>query len=279
MRLRPDLFLKEFLLFGATMVLGLLAAFRYEALTSGAPIIQVPSLSFADVIWLAILITLIAAAARFGRIARMVFWVFLTLIVISGSQIVLSIFLPLPWDVIAALAVAAVFFLWRIVLIHDAAMVLALAGMGAVIGISITPSVGIIALVVLSFYDIIAVYKTKHMVRMARSMIQTGAIFGFIIPKDFKSFLAPRRAAQEEHDEGRFMILGSGDIGLPLIFASSLMRESVPEAIIVGIFALAGAALTHLLFVNQEKRQAMAALPPIATMCLVGYLISLLIFT
>ena len=72
------------------------------------------------------------------------------------------------------------------------------------------------------------------------------------------------------------MILGSGDIGLPLVFVSSVAATSISRAIIVAVFVVAGLFLTHLIFVNQKERKPMAALPPIATMTIIGYLISLI---
>ena len=73
------------------------------------------------------------------------------------------------------------------------------------------------------------------------------------------------------------MILGSGDIGLPVVLASSVARYSLNAAIIVAVFSLAGLFFTHLIFVNQRERKPMAALPPIATMSIVGYLVANLI--
>lgn len=276
MEFHPKLFLKELLLYATTLGLGLAAAYRYAALTSGAPIIQVPSLSVADALLLAFIIVVMLFVVRFKLLSKIVFWLFLILVVFSGSQVVLDIFFNFPWDVIGAFIVLLVFLSWRSVISHDVAMVLGLAGIGAALGVSITPTLAIIALIILSFYDIIAVYKTRHMVKMAEGMIQTGAIFGFIIPVDAKNFLSSRREAQARIGE-KFMILGSGDIGLPVIFLGSLMRESLAEAVIVAIFALIGVMLTHILFINQRKRAAMAALPPIATLCLVGYVVALLL--
>ena len=129
-------------------------------------------------------------------------------------------------------------------------------------------------MIALSFYDIIAVYVTKHMVRMARDMMDAGAIFGFIIPLDIKGFLSKKQEAQNQIGE-RFMILGSGDIGLPVILASSMVQYTVVGAVIVALFSLLGLFATHLIFVNQRERKPMAALPPIAIMSTIGYLLAL----
>src|SRR5438552_1944739 len=100
MKFRSHLFFKELILFSATMILGLVAAYRYAALTSGSPIIQVPALSISDVVFFALLVTFFAIMARFRRLGRIVFWLFLTLIILSGSQIILGLVAPFPWDII-----------------------------------------------------------------------------------------------------------------------------------------------------------------------------------
>lgn len=276
MKFQPSLFLKEALLFAATLAAGIFVAYRLVFALSAAPIVQASSLSPEDLIVFVVIVALVWLASRRPSIAQWVFWIFLSLIILSGSQIVISAFAPLPWDVVGSLAVLIVFLLVKKVLVHDAAIVIAIAGVAAAVGTMITPMVGIIAFILLSFYDIIAVYKTRHMVHIAEGMIRSGAIFGFIIPSRFKLFLAPTKEARARVGSD-FMVLGSGDIGLPVIFVSSLVRESVAEASIVAVFVLLGLLLTHILFVNQEKRKPMAALPPIATLTMLGYVIALLL--
>ncbi len=263
-------------MFASTMAVGLFVAYRYLSAESGSPVVQIPSFSLSDIIYFLIIVVFILLAMRSGRLAKIVLWLFLIIMVFSGAEIVFGLYLPFPWEVVASLVLLAVFFILRNVFIHDVAVILALAGIGGILGMSITPSLGVAVLIALSFYDIIAVYKTRHMVRMAQGMISSGAIFGFIIPQENKSFFEKKHHAQAQIGE-QFMVLGSGDIGLPLVFASSLVRQSLSEAIFVGAFSVLGVFLTHLLFTNQTKRQAMAALPPIATMCLIGYLIALLL--
>lgn len=154
-------------------------------------------------------------------------------------------------------------------------MILTFAGIGAVIGLSFTPETVVILLVALSFYDIIAVYKTKHMVALAEGMIKSRAIFGFVIPTmpaDIKEKMT--RVVPGE----QFMILGSGDVILPLLLSASLVRISLPASAIVAVFSVGGLFLMHLIFSNQKTRRPMAALPPIALMTIMGYLISFLAF-
>lgn len=161
----------------------------------------------------------------------------------------------------------------KIILMQDIAVVLAIAGIGAVLGLGLTPLIVVFILIILSFYDIIAVYKTKHMIKLAETMIKSRTIFGFIIPFNFKDFFVSSHRA---HPGEGFMILGSGDIIMPVLLSASLVPISLRQSLFVLFFSLIGLFIAHLLFVNQEKRRPMAALPPIAAMSIIGYLISLL---
>src|SRR3989344_3077869 len=196
-----DLFGHEVLLFGTTLLVGIVTAYRYIKIASAAPIIQAPNFTLDQVIFLAIVIAFFILATRMKKWGAYILWGFFVLVVWSGVQVVSDTFVTLSVGLFSGLSVVILFFFWRTVLMHDIAIVLALAGIGAAIGSSMTPTVGVSALVVLSFYDIIAVYLTHQMVQTAQSMIRSGAIFGFIIPSDFKLYLTDRRQAQTKLGE------------------------------------------------------------------------------
>ncbi len=275
LRLGFSLFFKEAALFGLTLVLGLYAAYRY--LLDRADIVQegVVKFTFTDLVVLLILFSAIFFISRHKKVARFSFRFFLILIVFSGTQVVLGTILPSPWDLAVAILFTFIFVVGANVLIHDLGIILGIAGIAAVFGLSISVEFGLILLVALSLYDIVAVYVTKHMVTMARSMVEVGAVFGFLIPLEFKGFFHGKEEAKAGLGD-KFMILGSGDIGLPLIFVVSLVKISLSSAIITAAFSLLGLFLTHILFLNQEKRRAMAALKPIKTMTIIGTLITLI---
>lgn len=274
-RLGLSLFVKEVILFGITLALGLYAAYHYSL--DFIDIVQEGAARFTltDLVVLLILFSAIFFISRHKRIARFSFKFFLILIVFSGTQVILGTILPSPWDLAVSILFALIFSMGVNVLVHNLGIVLGVGGIAAVFGLSISIKFGLVMLVALSLYDIVAVYVTKHMVTMAKSMIESGAVFGFLIPFQFRGFLHSRNEAQVGIGEN-FMILGSGDIGLPVIFAVSLIRTSLASAIIAAAFSLLGLFLTHILFLNQGKRRAMAALPPIATMTIIGYLVSLI---
>lgn len=273
MRLGPSLFLKEAILFCLTLTVGLYTAHRYLFYLGGLPESKSLKFTFADLVILVILLGAIFFLARHKKAAHFSFKLFLILVVFSGSQVVFGSFISSPWDLLVALVFATIFLVGGNVIIHNLGVILGIAGIGAILGLSISVEVGLILLVVMSLYDIVAVYVTKHMVAMARGMVEGGAIFGFLIPFEFRGFFYGKGRAREGIGQN-FMILGSGDIGLPLVFIASLVGVSLTSAIITAAFSVVGLFVTHILFVNQGQRRAMAALPPIATLTIIGYLIS-----
>lgn len=270
--------MKELLLFGATLFAGIFSAYRN--ITSSMPVI-IPEVRFGwgDIIFIAVLALFFIFFSRHKRVASFSFKLFLVLIIFSGTSVIAGAILSPPWDIWLTLLITATFLFIKNVLTHNVGIILAVAGIGSLLGLAISPGTAIIIMVILSFYDIIAVYVTKHMVKMAKTMMESGAIFGFIIPSQMSGFFSRKGEAQAQVGIGgdQFMILGSGDIGLPVVLASSVVRYSLNGAIIVAVFSLAGLFITHLIFVNQRERKPMAALPPIATMSIIGYLIAIIL--
>lgn len=273
MKLLSSLFIKEAILFGLTLGLGLYTARYYSFYFGGFPEAGTIKFTLTDLVVLLLFFGAIFFITRYKKIARFSFKIFLVLMVFSGAQVIFGTFLSSPWNLVLALCFALFFSKGGNVLLHNLGIIFGIGGVGAVLGLSISVEVGLILLVALSLYDIVAVYVTKHMVSMARSMVESGSVFGFLIPSEFKGFFYNKDQAKAGIGEN-FMILGSGDIGLPLIFISSLARISLISAVITAVFSLFGLFLTHILFINQGQRRAMAALPPIATLTIIGYLVS-----
>jgi len=107
-------------------------------------------------------------------------------------------------------------------------------------------------LVLISIYDMIAVWKTKHMVKMAKFQTKEGIFPGFMIP----------------YGKDRVAILGGGDVGFPLIFAGvvysvyGLLALVVPVMVAVSLF---------LLFYFGEKSKYYPAMPFLSIGCFVGF--------
>lgn len=162
----------------------------------------------------------------------------------GASLIVFSILLG---DLIGlALAIAIVVLriaLPKSVIVRNAAAMLAVIGAGALIGVSL----GIIPIVLfvaaLSAYDFIAVFKTKHLVSIAKAVVDKNLAFTIAMPT-------------KEHK----FELGTGDLVIPLVFASAALGSTISAALFVLTASLAGLLLT-MDYSSKNLGKALPALP------------------
>ena len=127
-------------------------------------------------------------------------------------------------------------------------------------------------LIAISVYDVIAVWHSKHMIKMAKSMLESGVVMGLLLPKKLSDFQEDPRKVKPG---GRFVILGGGDVIFPLIFSVSLLPQGIAGALIVAFFSLLGLTASFAFFVLPKKRKPIPALPAIAFFSIIGYIITL----
>lgn len=269
------IFFWEAFLFSLALTLGIASAFKINKLVARQEIF-LPQISFWQFILYFLLATffifLLTFLRKFERGKGIIFKALFIFVTFSGGLIVISS-LGIP-DIPALILMLILIFSWLkipSVLIHNLAMTLGIAGMGSTLGLSLSPLMVIVLLIIFSIYDFIAVYKTKHMIKMAKEMIEAGAILALICPQkisDFKSSL------KEVRPGGKFLILGGGDVASPLLLAASLIPEGISNSLIVAFFALIGLSLSFLFFISQKVRQPIPALPPIALFSIIGFLIT-----
>jgi presenilin-like A22 family membrane protease len=190
----------------------------------------------------------------------------------AGGMALLQLFMPIY---VALVVMAALLLVWvkkSTILAHNALMVLAFAGTAAFLGSELaTPNV-IIVMLLFAAYDFVAVYYTKHMVVMAKEMIDQNVVLGFIIPKTVKEFELP---ISKTTFGGSNMILGGGDVVFPAMLIASVASQDIVKAVIIMLFALAGSFASYWIFSTQEEKQPIPALPPIVLVTLLGYLVTL----
>ena len=143
-------------------------------------------------------------------------------------------------------------FLPRLNLKNHAA-ILSTAGVGVVFGVSLGIYPVLLFLILLSVYDFLAVFMTKHMVEMA----------DFVVKKDLAfTVTAHEIPPSEEHEEGeRRMDLGTGDMIAPIMLEISAFSFSPVAALMV--FLGANVAMIGFLYMLGKKRVVLPALPPI----------------
>jgi len=270
-------FIIETFLFSLTLILGITAAFRIVKFFEIQEV-SIPQMSLGRFILNFLLATLfiflIAKFLKFKKGKAIIFKILFSLSVFLGGSLLVNVWIP---DVFALTLMAVLILFWLkkpSVFVQDLLVVLGIAGAGSVLGLSLSPLTVIAFLIIFSIYDWISVYKTKHMIKMAKEMIESKAILGLVIPPDVSNFKSSLETVQPG---GKFLILGGGDIVFPLLFCSSLVREGVLSPLIVAIFSLIGLFAGFYFFISQKTRQPIPALPPIAFFSILGYLISKII--
>ena len=277
LRLNSAVFLKEASFFLLVQILGLLVARRLFTFPEIAKIEASPPSFSNPLIFLGIfaLTTIVfLLLVRFFRKTPFFLKIFLGIAIFIGLDIVFGAFFGEPLAFSLALILVGLRFFYNNILLHNFLFSLALAGIGGFLGLSFSPKVAVMVLVVLAGYDLVAVYLTKHMVRLARSMIKEGVFLGIIIPRRKEDSL--KRSFIFSFKRKNFYFLGGGDLALPLILVASIGRTSLLKGGIVIFFSLFGLFLMNLLFMGQKERRPMPALPPIVLGSLLGYLVATL---
>lgn len=271
------IFAIEAFLFSLTLGLGIATAFRINQIVEIQKI-ALPQISFWRFLiafFLATLfIFLITHFLKFKKEKGTIFKIIFVLAVTFGGLLFLEVWLPQPLPLI--IVITLIFCWWRkpSILNQDLLIILGIAGIGSTLGLALQPLTVAALLIIFSIYDYIAVYKTKHMIKMAKEMIEQKAILALVVPPSVSGLQA---SLGEIKPGGKLLILGGGDIVFPLLFCASLIPAGILNSIIVAFFSLIGLFAGFYFFVNQRIRQPIPALPPIALFSIIGYLISLAI--
>lgn len=278
--LKLNLFFKEAAIFLLTQALGLIVAWqlinrRVIAYVSpelrGVP----PGFSVFDFLLAFLLATIfIVLLLRLSKKSVLLFQIMFAFAVFVGAEVVFETFVPQPWAFFLAVIIALLRFIVPLVWVQNLVIIISIAGVSAWLGLNLSLSAMIIILAILPIYDIIAVYKTKHMVSMFRGLMERGVYFSSVVPE--KAAQLKTNLSEVEPAKG-FLFLGTGDMAFPLMFAVSALPFKLASSIAIVIGALAGIFAIHLLFITQKERRPMPAMPPIALGAILGFLISILI--
>ncbi|MCK4781814.1 hypothetical protein KAS79_02725 [Candidatus Parcubacteria bacterium] len=269
-------FFWEAVLFSLCLGLGIITALKLNRLLEVQKIF-LSQISFSQFLFYFLFGTFFILAicffAKFRKRKGAIFKLIFVLAVFGGGFISLSLLMP---NIFALILIWILIFTWLkkpSVLSHNFIVILGLAGAGANLGLRMSPWLVVSLLIILSVYDFIAVYKTKHMVKMAKEMLAHQAILGFVVPQEISGF---KESLKEIKTGGRFLILGGGDVVFPLLLAVSLLSQGILNSLIVAVFALIGLFASFYFFINQKIRKPIPALPPIALFSIIGFLITLL---
>lgn len=265
------------------------------------PMELLPSLIISFII--AVLLLLVLMKFGLNRVLRI--WFFLVVIIALGltlnvifnkfdffnsylikDTLTYSFFISL----IIALPLAFYKIFKRNILIHNITELMIYPGIAAVLVPMFNVTGIVIILILISIYDMWAVWKSKVMIKMAKFQMNEVKIFaGFYIPyigkkekqqielikSRYKTVKSQEKALKTSKIRVSLAILGGGDVVFPIIASGVMLRSfGFLPALFVVIGALAG--LTFL-FAISEKKKFYPAMPFITVGIFLGMLASLLI--
>ena len=182
---------------------------------------------------------------------------------------------------ILATLLSIVFGIWKVfrpnIYIHNLTEIFIYGGLAAIFVPMLNVFAAFALLILISAYDMYAVWKSKHMVDLANFQTKSKIFAGLMIP--YKQLPKPRKGEKVVIKKVRTAVLGGGDIGFPIIFTGVIMKDLMLKVPVFEGFLLAAiisVCTTIALFIllwKAEKDKFYPAMPFLSLGCLVGYLI------
>lgn len=205
-------------------------------------------------------------------------WYFLA--VMACLAIAFNAFIPTIIAIILAIILASLKLLRPSIIIHNATEVFVYGGLIAIFAPIFNLSWASLLLIAISIYDIYAVWRSKHMIKLAKAQTKAKIFAGLLIPYKMPAMktikIEHRQKAEKKKVKARAAIIGGGDIGFTLLFASTIMKEiGFVHALITVIAATAALAS---LFLLGKKERYYPAMPFLTAGCFAGLLLGASIF-
>lgn len=215
-----------------------------------------PQTSFIHIFLIVLIGTLlIFILAKFNATKLWKLWFFVSVFFIL--LISFSAFIPQVIALALSLIVSYLKIIKRNIFVHNISEVFLYGGLAALFVPILNMFSAAVLLLLISIYDMIAVWQTKHMIKLAKFQAKLKIFAGLFVPYGKK-----------------VAILGGGDIGFPLMFSAVAYLTLGPKALIIPITT--AIALT-LLFIYGKKNKFYPAMPYLTAGAFAGYLITLFI--
>lgn len=186
-------------------------------------------------------------------------------------------------------------------LLHNITEIFVYVGVGLILVPLFSPFWALLLLLIISVYDMYAVWKSKHMVSLAKFTSQSKLFPGFSLSysaktksvikkklvttkKQVKKTSAKKSMSKKKNVSSHQAILGGGDVLFPLLFAGSILifllqsGFMVVHAIAYSLLISLGALLSlAILFKLAKKGTFYPAMPFITAGCVLGSIVLQLI--
>src|SRR3989338_9119076 len=169
--------------------------------------------------------------------------------------------------VTVALVLGLIFALWKVfgsnIFVHNGTELLIYGGLAALFVPMLTLFSVSILFVLIAIYDAYAVWKSKHMIRLAQEQQKAKLFAGFLVPYSLGK-TGKKLSKQEKVVESsatvttaqvtvRTALLCGGDVAFPILFAGVVLKElGLFSALVIPFFALLG--LGFLMWKSEQKK-------------------------
>lgn len=206
---------------------------------------------------------------RFQVLNLWKYWFFAA--VMMGLSIAFASVLPSWMAIVLGAGLAA----WKVfrpnIIVYNLGELFVYGGLAAIFVPVLNLFSATVMLILISIYDMYAVWKSKHMITLAKSMNKEKVFAGLLIPYTLKGIVMKKEdgIADKAHKKVQMAILGGGDIGFPLMFAGAAMKSvGLAWSLVIPLFT---AMALFLLLLNGKPKKFYPAMPFLTIGCLVGY--------
>ncbi len=209
-----------------------------------------------------------------GLIGYFAFYVFYSL---SG------IVIPEVWSLFFSIVAAAILVValvkypeWYVI---DACCVIVGVGAIAIFGISLSIFLVIVLLIGMATYDAIAVYKTKHMIDLADTVLDLKLPLVLVIPKirQYSLMKETKRLKEKlkEGEERQAFFMGLGDVIVPGFLVASTFHNITGNGLLISLSVMLGTLFGFAVLMKAVIRgNPQAGLPFLCSGAILGYVIS-----
>lgn len=221
------------------------------------------------------------------------YWYFLA--IAFAMTIAFGVFLPSSIALLLGLILAFLKIRKPTFWLHNITELFMYAGLGVLLAPMFTVIWATVLLVIISLYDMYAVWKSKHMIRLAKFTVKNKLFAGILVQykqtKNKIKLVTSKPHSQKKIDIDKISkpkkqgtikqaLLGGGDIVFPLIFAGAvftqLLKQGFPNT--VALFSALTISVTtmislYLLFLLGKKDRFYPAMPFVSAGCFIGYFV------
>jgi len=195
----------------------------------------------------------------------------------------LAIVVPELWSLFFSIVVAAVLVIvlvrypeWYVI---DICGIMVGAGAIAIMGISLSIFLVIVLLVGLAIYDAISVYRTKHMIDLADTVLYLKLPVILVIPKiRGYSLLEETKSLKEklkEDEKREAFFMGLGDVVIPGFLVASTFHNIAGNGLVIALSVMFGTLFGFILLMRAViTGKPQAGLPYLCSGAILGYLVS-----